>query len=67
MLAKLAEARKAVATLVGVALTVLTLVNDIPFLPASISVPIGAIIGVLTVIATYAIPNKKASVAPAAA
>lgn len=52
-----ASARKAVATAIGVVLTVLTAVNTVPFLPSSWHGVIVAVVGVLTVIATYVVPN----------
>lgn len=60
MLAKLSEVRKALVTLIGVTLTVLTFVtgNFGGLLPASWTATVAAVIGVLTVVSTWATPNK---------
>lgn len=62
MLAKLSEIRKAIVSAIGVVLTILTFVthNFGGLLPASWTAIIAAIIGVLTVVATWATPNKPA-------
>lgn len=52
------ESRKAVTTAVGVTVTVLTAVNTLPFIPASVHGVVTGALAVATVLATYLIPNK---------
>jgi hypothetical protein len=61
LLAKLSEVRKAVAAGIGVVLTVLTFVtqNFGGVLPASWTAVVGSLVAVLTVVATWAVPNAK--------
>lgn len=59
--------RKALITAVGLVLTLLTAVHDISsFLPASVNVPVAAVIAILTTIATYLVPNSPPTTPPAA-
>lgn len=62
MLSKLSEARKALVTLIGGTLTVLTFVtnNFGGLLPATWTTTVAAVIVVLTVVSTWATPNKPA-------
>jgi hypothetical protein len=62
MLSKLSEIRKAVVAAIGVVLTVLTFVtnNFGGLLPAQWTAVIGSVVAVLTVVATWATPNKPA-------
>lgn len=66
MFDKLAQIRKAIVSLVGVALTILTFVTDNfgGILPASWTAIVAAVIGALTVVSTWATPNKPAEVKP---
>jgi len=54
-----ATARKAAVAAVGVAVTLLTAYNHIPFLPDQPLV--STLLGVLTVVATWLVPNKPAA------
>lgn len=54
-----ATARKAAVSAVGVAVTLLTAYNQIPFLPSQPLV--STLLGVLTVVATWLVPNKPAA------
>lgn len=56
MLDFLAKVRKAIVSAVGVAITLLTVYHQVPFLPDQPVV--ASILGALTVLATYFVPNK---------
>lgn len=54
----LANIKKAIASAVGVALTVATLLHSLPFLHGPVGTWTGVVIAILTPIATYLVPNK---------
>lgn len=54
----LAKVRKALAAAVGTALVVLTSVEGVPFLPATWHAFVVSVVAVLTVAATYLVPNQ---------
>lgn len=56
----LSSVRKAVAAAVGSLLTVLTFAHSLPFIPAQYETLIGVVLGVLTPLATWLIPNRTA-------
>jgi Na+-translocating ferredoxin:NAD+ oxidoreductase RnfD subunit len=56
----LANAKKAVASAVGVALTVLLFAGQVPFLPSAWAGVIGTVVAVLTPIATWFASGPKA-------
>jgi hypothetical protein len=58
MLSWLASARKALVTAVGIAITVLTAAHSMPFIPDQPLIL--TILGVLTTVATYLVPNAPA-------
>jgi hypothetical protein len=60
MLAKLASIRKAIATAIGVVLTVLTFVthNFGGIIPAHYMALVGSVFAILTTVATFLVPNK---------
>lgn len=64
MLAKLAEIKKTLASLIGVVLMVLVFANDHlgDFIPASIRGGLIAVIAILTPVATWLVKNKPAEV-----
>lgn len=63
MFAFLGNIAKALASAIGVAVTVLTVADKIPFVPGPWHVTIGVILAVLTPVATWLVPNKaKATV-----
>lgn len=58
MFAWLATIRKFLVSAVGGAVTALTLIDKIPFLPHTVTGPVGIVLAVLTPILTYLVPNK---------
>lgn len=57
--------RKAIASALGVLLTVLTFAYGLPFL-GQYHIVIGIVVAILTPIATYLVPNKPKTTTPAA-
>lgn len=58
MLSYLAEAKKALAAAVGVALTALTFAHQLPFVPAQYEAVVGSLIAVLTPVSVWLASNK---------
>lgn len=58
MLTTLAQWRKALASGIGTLLTILTFTGNLPFIPSTWVTTIGVVVGILTPIATWLVPNK---------
>lgn len=59
MLIFLSEAKKAIVSALGVALTGLTFAHGLTFLPGSWIAPVGVLLAILTPIATWLTPGPK--------